>query len=112
MLMEPFILIIIILLVCGVVAGFLAGFFGIGGGIIMVPVMYALLSDLGYQDYAMNISVATSAAVILPTALVGQRVIIVKKSFLCGLLSFLVWEGSSVRWQGAPFQFLFQNRSM
>jgi len=71
MLMELFILIIILLLVCGVVAGFLAGFFGIGGGIIMVPVMYALLSDLGYQDYAMNISVATSAAVILPTALAG-----------------------------------------
>ncbi|PWR69780.1 sulfite exporter TauE/SafE family protein [Methanospirillum stamsii] len=69
--MEFFIQVIIILLMCGIVAGFLAGLFGIGGGVVMVPVMFILLTDLGYEEHAMAMSVATSAAVILPTALVG-----------------------------------------
>ncbi|MCA1915218.1 sulfite exporter TauE/SafE family protein [Methanospirillum hungatei] len=69
--MEFFIVSIIILLLCGLVAGFLAGLFGIGGGVVMVPVMFFLLSDLGYGDNAMAIAVATSAAVILPTAIAG-----------------------------------------
>jgi len=69
--MEFFIVIIIILLLCGLVAGFLAGLFGIGGGVVMVPVMFFLLNDLGYGDNAMAIAVATSAAVILPTAVAG-----------------------------------------
>ncbi|HPY59686.1 MAG TPA: sulfite exporter TauE/SafE family protein [Methanospirillum sp.] len=69
--MEPIIVTIMILLLCGIVAGFLAGLFGIGGGVVMVPVMFLLLGDLGYEDNAMAISVATSAAVILPTAVAG-----------------------------------------
>ena len=37
----------------------------------MVPVMFILLNDLGYGEYAMAMAVATSAAVILPTTLAG-----------------------------------------
>ena len=69
--MEVFISLIIILLICGLVAGILAGLFGIGGGIIMVPVMFFLLSSLGYEEYAMTTAVATSGAVILPTTISG-----------------------------------------
>lgn len=69
--MELFIQVIIILLLCGIIAGFLAGLFGIGGGVVMVPVMFILLTDMGYEEHAMSMAVATSAAVILPTVLMG-----------------------------------------
>ena len=38
---------VIALLVAGVVAGFLAGLFGIGGGAVLVPVFYQVLTALG-----------------------------------------------------------------
>jgi len=68
---DSFMLILIILLLLRIVAGFLAGLFGIGGGVVMVPVMYLLMQDLGYGDTAMTRAVATSAAVIIPTAVAG-----------------------------------------
>lgn len=53
----------------GAVAGFLAGLFGIGGGAVIVPVMYQFLGILGIDDaIRMHISVATSLGIILPTS--------------------------------------------
>jgi uncharacterized membrane protein YfcA len=69
--MDPILSVIGILLICGVIAGFIAGFLGVGGGFLMVPVMFFLLSNLGYQNNAMVISVATSSAVILFTSISG-----------------------------------------
>jgi len=61
-------------LVAGVVAGFLAGLLGIGGGIIIVP---ALLVALAATDTAaavtMHVAVATSLATIVPTSLSSTR---------------------------------------
>jgi uncharacterized membrane protein YfcA len=61
-------------LVAGVVAGFLAGLLGIGGGIIIVP---ALLVALAATDTAaavtMHVAVATSLATIIPTSLSSSR---------------------------------------
>ena len=37
------------LLFCGVIAGFLAGLLGIGGGIVFVPCFYLLFMDV-FQD--------------------------------------------------------------
>lgn len=53
----------------GAVAGFMAGIFGIGGGAVLVPVLYQALSILGVDDgVRMHISVATSLAIIVPTS--------------------------------------------
>ncbi len=54
----------------GVVAGFLAGLFGIGGGAILVPVFFQVFGLLGIDDAVrMHLSVGTSLAIIVPTSL-------------------------------------------
>lgn len=54
----------------GVVAGLLAGLFGIGGGAILVPVFYQVFGLLGIDDAVrMHLSVGTSLAIIVPTSL-------------------------------------------
>jgi uncharacterized membrane protein YfcA len=52
----------------GVLAGFLSGLFGIGGGIIMVPAM-VLVAGLAQHNAA-----ATSLAAIIPIAVVGALI--------------------------------------
>jgi uncharacterized protein len=54
----------------GVVSGILAGLFGIGGGAILVPVLYEFFRLTGVDEaLRMHLSVGTSLAIILPTAL-------------------------------------------
>ncbi|SDM04381.1 sulfite exporter TauE/SafE family protein [Maricaulis salignorans] len=54
----------------GAFAGLVAGLFGIGGGVVMVPAMYYALSALGYQDdKLMHVAVGTSLAVIVATSM-------------------------------------------
>ena len=53
-------------------AGLLAGLVGIGGGIVVVPVVYyGLLSSGVPPDEAVHVAVATSLAAILPAAIVS-----------------------------------------
>ncbi len=53
----------------GVVTGFLAGLLGIGGGGIIVPVLYELFRIAGVSDsIRMQMCVATSLAIIIPTS--------------------------------------------
>jgi uncharacterized protein len=60
-------------LVSGAGAGLLAGLIGIGGGIVIVPVMYyGLLSAGASTDQAAHVAVATSLAAILPAALASS----------------------------------------
>src|SRR5690242_9411471 len=60
-------------LVSGAGAGLLAGLVGIGGGIVIVPVMYyGLLSAGASADQAAHVAVATSLAAILPAALASS----------------------------------------
>jgi uncharacterized membrane protein YfcA len=54
----------------GLVTGFLAGLLGIGGGGILVPVLYEVFTVLGVDaTIRMHLAVGTSLAVIAPTSL-------------------------------------------
>ena len=52
--------------------GFVAGLFGIGGGLITVPFLYYIFGSIGIeQEYLMHLAVGTSFAIIIPTSIVS-----------------------------------------
>lgn len=58
------------ILVGGVVTGLLAGLFGIGGGAVIVPVLYEVFRVLGVpEEVRMQLCVGTSIAIIVPTTI-------------------------------------------
>lgn len=59
-----------ILLAAGLVMGILAGLLGIGGGGILVPLLFEVFAALGVDESVrMHLCVGTSLAVIMPTSL-------------------------------------------
>jgi uncharacterized membrane protein YfcA len=56
--------------VAGLVAGTVAGLLGVGGGIVLVPVLYQTLAFLGVDETVrMPLAVGTSLATIIPTSI-------------------------------------------
>ena len=54
------------------IAGFFAGLFGIGGGLITVPFLFFIFESLNIDKaYLMHLSVGTSFAIIIPTSIVS-----------------------------------------
>lgn len=65
---------VLALLVTGLVAGVLAGLLGVGGGIVIVPVLYQLFTLLGVDESVrMHVTVGTSLATIIPTSIMSSR---------------------------------------
>lgn len=66
---SEFIFLALGLAAAGVVSGFLAGLFGIGGGAILVPVLMTAFPLLGVApEITAHMAIGTSLAIILPTA--------------------------------------------
>lgn len=66
--------IVLALVLTGVLAGTLAGLLGIGGGIVIVPVLFFLFQWFGVSlDTSMVVATSTSLAVIVPTSIASIR---------------------------------------
>ena len=58
------------IVIAGVITGLLAGLFGIGGGAVIVPVLYEVFRLLGVpEEVRMQLCVGTSIAIIVPTTI-------------------------------------------
>lgn len=62
--------VVVALIAGGLIAGFLAGLLGIGGGGVLVPVLYEVFGIAGVDpSIRMHLTLGTSLAIIAPTAL-------------------------------------------
>ena len=62
------------LVATGIFAGILAGLLGVGGGIVIVPVLFFLFQSFGVSpESAMLVATATSLATIVPTSISSIR---------------------------------------
>ena len=61
-------------LALGAITGFLAGLFGVGGGLVLVPVLLLLFDDQHFpQNHLMHLALGTSMATIVFTSLSSMR---------------------------------------
>ena len=66
-------MIITIYLALGAVAGLLAGLLGVGGGLVIVPVLFLVFTHLGFdQSLLMHMAIATSLSTIVLTSLTSS----------------------------------------
>jgi uncharacterized protein len=72
--LEEFLWLAAALAVAGALTGLLAGLFGVGGGAIIVPILYQVFSVLDVPEAVrMPLSVGTSLAIIIPTSIAAYR---------------------------------------
>ncbi len=68
------VLIVLALAAGGALTGVLAGVFGVGGGAVIVPILYELFRVLSVpEDVRMPLAVGTSLAIIIPTSIRSFR---------------------------------------
>lgn len=65
---------LVIYLCCGAVAGVLAGLLGVGGGIVLVPLLVAIFPGQGVPpQYVQQLALGTSLASIMITSVSSAR---------------------------------------
>jgi uncharacterized protein len=78
---------VLALLIGGVVAGLLAGLFGVGGGSVIVPVLFEGFRVLGVpEDVRMQLCLGTSIAIIVPTTIRSYRTHSAKGFVISGVI--------------------------
>ena len=69
---NQIIFIILAMTISAVPVGFMAGLFGIGGGLITVPVLFYIFNFIGLeQAFIMHLAVGTSFSIIIPTSIIS-----------------------------------------
>ena len=69
---NQIIFILSIMVFSAVVVGFMAGFFGIGGGLIMVPVLFYIFNFVGIEkSFVMHMAIGTSFFIIIPNSIIS-----------------------------------------
>jgi uncharacterized protein len=72
--LEELLWLAIALVVAGAATGILAGLFGVGGGAIIVPILYQVFAVLDVPETVrMPLSIGTSLAIIIPTCIAAYR---------------------------------------
>lgn len=72
--LNDIILLVAGLLVAGAATGILAGVFGVGGGLVIVPVLYELFRTIGVsEEVRMPLAIGSSLAIIIPTSIRSFR---------------------------------------
>ena len=69
---SQIIYILLSMILSAAVVGFMAGFFGIGGGLIMVPVLYYIFGFIGIEEnFLMHLAIGTSFLIIIPNSIIS-----------------------------------------
>jgi uncharacterized protein len=72
--MNDWLLLGVAALATGLTGGLISGLFGVGGGIVIVPVLDTALGTLGVDPAVrMQVAIATSLATIVPTSIASAR---------------------------------------
>ena len=75
------------ILAAGGVTGILAGLFGVGGGAVIVPVLYEVFGIIGVPaDVRMQLCIGTSLAIIVPTTIRSYRAHAARGAVLPGVV--------------------------
>ena len=88
--MTEWLTLMLALLAAGALVGFLAGLFGVGGGTVVVPILYEVFAGLGVPDeLRMPLCAGTSLALIIPTSIASFTTH--RKSQVVDLALLRVW---------------------
>ena len=62
------------LLITGVIGGLIAGLFGVGGGIVIIPILFWIFTSLNFpNEILMHMAIGSSLATIIPTSISSAR---------------------------------------
>ena len=104
---------VILYLVTGAFAGIAAGLFGVGGGLIIVPVLFYAFSTQSYeQQHLMHMAVATSLATIVFTSISSTLAHHRKQAVIWPVVFLLVPGIVTGAWFGGIFASVLETETL